>query len=76
MAPRAIIQSGVVDTDEAAAYCLSTVSGQTLTLVPAQKPVPGLAVRALTFQAYNRKPCSGSPPMVSNVHVILSATSA
>jgi hypothetical protein len=30
MAPRAIIQSGVVDTDEAAAYCLSTVSGQTL----------------------------------------------
>jgi hypothetical protein len=30
MAPRAIIQSGVVDTDEAAAYCLSMVSGQTL----------------------------------------------
>jgi hypothetical protein len=40
------------------------------------KTVPAFPVHALTFQAFDRKPCSGLQPVVSNSHVTVPATSA
>jgi hypothetical protein len=49
---------------------------QAFNVCPKEKTVPAVAVHALTFQAFDRKACSGFPPVVSNVHVPIPATSA
>jgi hypothetical protein len=60
----------------APAYCLGVSFGQAFNIFPAEKPVPAVAAHALTFQAFDRKACSGSQPMVSNSHVPIPATPA